>query len=241
VSVPVRVVTLLVAFVIVVVGAVFVVSHYFVGNLPTVDYVPAAHNGVVNVVLQEDPQNNSTSKPDWVSYYVMKPGANPDLASSWVHTTLFSVPADTRVNMTIRGFDGCTPLRNNFWSLVQGTIGGVMAFQQFKDVGKPMGPVHITSTLNSWAHCDVGHTFAIPSLHVFVPVGSPDASASLCGVSPCTSGPFALEKFSFRTPDHGGAFRWQCFIPCGGGFVDGNGGPMQTIGFMMGQMTVVPQ
>jgi hypothetical protein len=118
-------------------------------------------------------------------------------------------------------------------------MGGVMAFQQFKDTNKPMGPVHVTPTLNGWAHCAVGHTFAIPSLHLFVPVGSPDASAALCSSSPCVQGPFTLQRFSFMTPPHGGDFRWQCFVPCGGGFVDGNGGPMATLGFMAGQMTVV--
>ena len=56
---------------------------------------------------------------------------------------------------------------------------------------------------------------------------------------PCVSGPYTLEKFSFRTPSHGGEYRWQCFVPCGGGFIDGNGGPMQTFGYMAGQMTVV--
>ena len=238
-SVPARVVTLLVAFALVTLGAVYVVAHFVVGNLPTVDYSHSASGGVVNVVLQEDPQNDSSSRPDWVSYFVMKPGANPGLQSSWVHTTLFSVPANTRVNMTILGYDGCTPPRNNFWTQVQGTMGGVMAFQQFKDTNKPMGPVHVTPTLNGWAHCAVGHTFAIPSLNLFVPVASPDASASLCSSSPCVSGPFALQKFSFMTPPHGGEFRWQCFVPCGGGYVDGNGGPMQTIGYMTGQMTVV--
>jgi hypothetical protein len=44
--------------------------------------------------------------------------------------------------------------------------------------------------------------------------------------------------FSFRTPKAGGTFRWQCFVPCGGGYVDGNGGPMATVGYMMGQMEV---
>ncbi len=238
-SVPVRVVTLLVAFAAVVVVAVYVVVHYMVGTLPTVDYTHAASGGQVNVVLQEDPQNNSSSRPDWVSYYTMKPGANPMSQASWVHTTLFSVPANTRVNLTILGYDGCTPPRNNYWSQVQGTIGNVIAFQQFKDPGKPQGAVHVTPTLNGWSHCAVGHTFAIPSLHLFVPVGSPDASASLCSSSPCVSGPYTLEKFSFRTPSHGGEFRWQCFVPCGGGFIDGNGGPMQTFGYMAGQMTVV--
>jgi hypothetical protein len=238
VSVPVRVVTLLVAFAAVVAGAVFIVAYYVVGSPPTVDYTSAASGGQVNVVLQEDPQNNSSSKPDWVSYFVMKPGADPSSPSSWVHTTLFKVPANTRVNMTILGYDGCTPPRNNFWTQVQGTIGSVIAFQQFKDTNKPQGPVHITPTLNGWAHCAVGHTFAIPSLHVFVPVGSPDASASLCSSSPCVSGPFTLEKFSFRTAS-AGVFRWQCFVPCGGGFLDGNGGPMATLGYMTGNMTVV--
>jgi hypothetical protein len=232
-------VTLLVAFAAVVAGAVFVVAHYVVSSPPTVDYTSAASGGQVNVVLQEDPQNDTTTTPDWVSYYVMKPGADPHAASSWVHTTLFKVPAGTRVNITILGYDGCTPPRNNFWTQVQGTIGGVMAFQQFKDTNKPQGPAHVTPTLNGWAHCAVGHTFAIPSLNVYVPVGSPDASASLCGDSPCISGPYTVEKFSFMTPNHGGVFRWQCLVPCGGGFLDGNGGPMATIGYMTGNMTVV--
>ena len=56
------------------------------------------------MVLQEDPQNNSSSEPDWVSYYVQDPKTK-----AWVHTTLFSVPKNTRVNMTILGYDGCTP------------------------------------------------------------------------------------------------------------------------------------
>ena len=238
-SVPARVVTLLVAFALVALGAVYVVAHFVVGTLPTVDYSHAASGGVVNVVLQETPENDSSSKPDWVSYYTMKPGANPFLQSSWVHTTLFSVPANTRVNMTIYGYDGCTPPRNNFFSDVQGTMGGVIAFRQFTGANKPKGPGAITPTLNGWSHCAVGHTFAIPSLHLFVPVASPDASASLCATAPCVSGPYSLEKFSFRTPAHGGDFRWQCFVPCGGGFEFGTGGPMQTIGYMSGDMQVV--
>jgi len=158
-----------------------------------------------------------------------------------VHTTLFKVPANTRVNMTILGYDGCTPLRNNFFSQVEGTIGNTVSLQQFKDTGKPLGPARNYSVVNAWSHCNVGHTFAIPQLRVFVPVASPNAQLSansLCGDSPCTSGPYSLEKFSFMTPKSGGEFRWQCFVPCGGGFLDGNGGPMQTIGFMTGFMTV---
>jgi len=237
VSVPARVATLLVAFLAVVAGAVFVVFHYIGGSggtLPTVNYAPMASGGQVNVVLQEDPQNNSSSKPDWVSYYVQDPRSH-----KWVHTTLFTLPASTRVNLTILGYDGCTPPRNNYWSQVQGTLGNTVSVQQFKDTGKPLGPAKTTSLINGWSSCAVGHTFAIPSLHLFVPVASPGASAELCASSPCTKGPYSLEKFSFMTPRQTGSYRWQCFVPCGGGFLDGNGGPMATLGYMTGMIQVV--
>jgi hypothetical protein len=236
VSLPARIVTLLVAFAAVVAGAVFIVVHYLGSSLEVVNYTSAAPGGVVNVVLQEDPQNTVSSRPDWVSYFVQDPKTK-----AWVHTTLFQVPANTRVNMTILGYDGCTPARNNFWSLVQGTIGNSMTVQQFKTVGQPLGPPQRASVRNTWSDCSVGHTFAIPSLHLFVPIASPNTTLfnnSPCTTSPCTAGPHSMVKFSFMTPKHGGTFRWQCFIPCGGGFLDGNGGPMQTLGFMMGNMEV---
>ena len=235
-SLPARIVTLLVAFAAVVAGAVFIVVHYLGSSLPVVNYSPEASGGQVNVVMQEDPQNGSATEPDWVSYFVQDPKTR-----AWVHTTLFQVPENTRVNMTILGYDGCTPLRNNFWSRVQGTVGGAMTVQQFKTVGQPLGPPKTFQVLNSWSHCSVGHTFAIPSLHLFVPMASPNTllfNKEACGDSPCTSGPHSVMKFSFMTPKVTGTFRWQCFVPCGGGFLDGNGGPMQTLGYMMGNMEV---
>jgi hypothetical protein len=234
VSLPVRVVTLLVAFAAVVVGAVFIVIHYLLGGPPMVDYTSVASGGQVNVVLQEDPQNGVTATPDWVSYFVQNPQTK-----QWEHTTLFKVPAATQVNVTIFGYDGCTPLRNNFWSKVQGTIGDTVNVAQVSSKGVT-SPSHTASVINSWSNCNVGHTFAIPGLNLSVPVASPPGSETnnLCSNSPCTSGPHSVETFSFRTPRSPGIFRWQCFVPCGGGFIDGNGGPMQTIGFMMGNMEV---
>ena len=231
-SVPARIAVLLVAFAAVAVGGAFIVIHFFLGNPPTVTY--NATGGVTNVVLQEDPQNNSSSKPVWVSYFVQDPNTK-----QWVHTTLFSVPAHTIVHMTILGYDGCTPLRNNFWSQVQGTIGGTVNLSLVNHKGVAT-PARAVSLINSWAGCTVAHTFSIPALHLFVPVASPSVNDSLnylCSVSPCTSGPHSVESFSFRVYQ-GGVYRWQCFIPCGGGFVDGNGGPMQTLGYMAGNMEV---
>ena len=232
-SLPVRITALLVAFAAVVVGAAFIVVHYLLASPPTVTY--NASGGVVNVMLQEDAQNNSASKPDWVSYFVQDPSTK-----QWVHTTLFSVPKGTTAHVTILGYDGCTPPRNNFWSLVQGTIGGTVNLSIVNNKGVAT-PTQRVSVVNGWAGCTVGHTFAIPALHLFVPVASPnayDSANNLCGVSPCTSGPHAVESFSFRVPDHAGVLRWQCYVPCGGGFLDGNGGPMQTFGYMTGNMEV---
>ncbi len=235
-SLPARIVTLLVAFLAVAGGAAFLAVYYIGANPPMVNFTPEAHGGVVNVVLQEDPQNTVSPTPDWVSYFVQDPTTH-----AWVHTTLFQVPKDTRVNMTILGYDGCTPLRNNYWSKVQGTVGNTVSVQQYKTVGQPLGPARTFATIDSWKSCSVGHTFAIPGLHVYVPVASPNTilfNKAACSVSPCTSGPHSMEKFSFMTPNSTGTYRWQCLIPCGGGFLDGNGGPMQTIGFMMGNMEV---
>ena len=225
-SLPARVVTLVVAFLAVAAVAVFVVVHYFLFSPQLVDFasgVTPDAGATVHVVLQEDPQNTVSSHPDWVSYFIQDPKTG-----KWLHTTIFRVPAGTKVDMTIYGYDGCTPLRNPYFGKVTGTIGGT------EDVdGKPV------KQLNSWSGCTVGHTFSIPGINLNVPMGSPGLTATLCGTSPCTSGPHETMTFSFMTPKGTGQYFWQCRIPCGGGFIDGFGGPMQTIGFMTGYLEVV--
>ena len=224
-SLPARVTTLLIAFVAVAVVVTFVAVHFILSSPPVENYTPYASGGQVNVVLQTDPQNTVTNKPDWVSYFIQNPQNK-----QWVHTTYFAVPAATKVNVTIEGYDGCTPLRNPVWGKVTGTIGGVEYVN-----GQPV------SQLNSWSGCNVQHTFTMAGLGINVPIASPTtlkANNNLCGTSPCTSGPHQVVTFSFRTPARGGTFRWQCIIPCGGGYLDGNGGPMSTPGYMSGQMEV---
>ena len=162
-SLPVRVGTLLVAFLAVVGGAIFVVIHFFLAGPPVVDYTAGVGAGqAVHLVLQEDAQNTVTNRPDWVSYFVRDPATG-----AWVHTTLFKVPAGATIDVTILGYDGCTPLRNPFWGKVTGTVGNV----EFVN-GKA------TSVLNSWAACSVGHTFSIPSINLNVPVASPTTLAA---------------------------------------------------------------
>src|SRR6185437_900412 len=212
-----RVATLVVAFLAVVGGVIFVALHIIGSQPATENYIPYAKNGAVDVTLMTTPETTISDKPDWVSYFIKNPATG-----QFDHTTYFQVPANTKVNVTILGYDGCTPLRNPVWGRV--------------------------SVVDSWADCSVQHTFAIPGLGINVPVASPptvDENNNLCATGPCvgndiTTGnaPHSVVTFSFTTPKTGGTFRWQCFVPCGGGYVDGNGGPMGTPGYMMGQMEV---
>lgn len=223
-SLPLRVVFLSVAFVIVVVGAIVGVNRYFLSVPPTVDFTGGSGQAV-NVVMQEDAQTTIGKQPDWVSYFIQDPNTK-----QWVHTTLFKVPAGARVNITVLGYDGCTPLRNPYWGQVTGTIGNVEYVN-----GKPV------STLDSWGSCSVGHTFSIPGINLNVPIASPttlSANNNLCGTSPCTSGPRQNVTFSFTAPKVAGDYFWQCRVPCGLGYLDGFGGPMQTLGYMTGDMEV---
>ncbi len=240
-SLPARVTTLVIAFLAVVAGEIFVAFHYIGAQPPVEDYTSFASNGQVNVTLMTTAQTTVTDKPDWVTYFVKNPSTG-----QFVHTTYFKVPANTKVNITILGYDGCTPLRNPLWGKVTGTIGNVenVAFNN----GKTTTPAQPMSLFDSWADCSVQHTFAIPGLGINVPVASPTTLAennALCGTSPCVANtedqakaPHTVVTFSFMTPKAGGTFRWQCFVPCGLGYVDGNGGPMGTPGYMMGQMEV---
>ncbi len=62
--------------------------------------------------------------------------------------------------------------------------------------------------------------------------------------NPCDNAPCPLSNdhhtitFTFRTPGKG-LYRWQCFVPCAAGFIQGFGGPMQTVGYMDGFIKVV--
>jgi hypothetical protein len=231
-SLRVRVGTLLVAFLLVVGFVIFAVVQWLQqgNNLPVITASQGSGNQV-SLVLQETPETTVSNKPDWVSYFIRDPNTK-----KWVHTTLFKVPAGAIVHVTVLGYDGCTPPRNLFFGQVTGTIGNYETIN-----GKKY------STLDGWTHCTIGHTFSIPSVGLSVPMGTPTtvaANNALCETAPCqpvADGkpvPHSTMKFSFKAPTTPGNYMWQCRIPCGGGFVDGFGGPMQTIGYMTGNMEV---
>ena len=239
-SLPARVATLVVAFLAVVAGGVFA-AFEFIGAQPSVEnYTSYAKGGQVNVTMMATAQTTVSNKPGWVTYFTKNPNTG-----AFDHTTYFAVPADTRVNMTILGYDGCTPLRNPIWGKVSGTIGAVEDVSFFN--GKTATPPAPLTTFDSWANCSVEHTFAIPGIGLSVPIASVTTlseNKALCTTSPCTgdptdaASPHTVVTFSFVTPKAGGTYRWQCFVPCGLGYLDGNGGPMATPGYMAGQMEV---
>ena len=160
----------------------------------------------------------SPAHPDWVSYLVRRGG-------QWVHSTIFKVPANSVVHVTIYQFDGATGLRNPFLSQVQGTVGGTATVD-----GK---------TVDAIDPEEASHTFAVPELGVFVPLpGVPEEAKNQCEFAPCEGAAHRTISFSFRTGKKG-RYRWQCFVPCAAGWLLGNGGPMQTLGYMDGFLEVV--
>jgi len=160
----------------------------------------------------------SRSHPDWVSYLVRKDG-------KWLRSTIYTVPANSIVDVTIYQYDGDSGLRNPFLSQVQGTVGGTETVD-----GKRVNAINPE---------EASHTFVVPQLGVFVPLpGVAEEAKSQCEFAPCEGAAHRTISFSFKTGKKG-RYRWQCFVPCAAGFIDGFGGPMQTMGYMDGFIDVV--
>lgn len=148
--------------------------------------------------------------PSWVSY---------------LPTTILKVPANSVVTMTIDQEDGASGLRNPFWAAASGIIGGKFHMTYFDDTGAPLvGDFSALADASTLAH-----SFAIPDLGVFVPLQGLSAAAP--------AGSMNVITFSFKT-GKAGIYHWQCFVPCGAGTIYGNGGPMQTLGYMTGFLVV---
>jgi hypothetical protein len=231
VSVLARAVTLAVAFAAVVAGFAFVVIHILLAGPPTVDFTAGHSPGTpVNMTIMTDPVNDASDHPDWVSYFVKSPQTG-----KWVHSTIWQLPAHTRINVTAYEFDTCDPLRNPLFAQVTGTVGNVMQVS-----GEAYGANGTLSVVNTNTTCNVAHTFTVPELSINIPF----AGVLYTAKNQCTLGPCALSfthtetRFTFVTPGPG-EYRWQCFIPCGLATVDGNGHAMSTIGFMTGYLDVV--
>jgi hypothetical protein len=179
----------------------------------------ATRKGEPQLTIQTVASLGTAPHPDWVSYLVK------DARGRWVHTTLMRLPAHSTVHVTIYQYDTATGLRNPFWAQPQGVVGKTMTLD-----GKTIAA--LDPDLAS-------HTFAVPDLGVSVPLaGVADDAKNQCSVAPCTlAEAHRTITFSFHTGAPG-RYRWQCFVPCGAGFLFGFGGPMQTVGYMDGFLLV---
>ncbi len=157
--------------------------------------------------------------PSWVSYLVRDQGR-------WKQTTVFDVPAHSLVHVTIYNFDGASALGTRSCPKCRERLAAKMRINgKATDVIPPD---------------DSSHTFSVPQFGLTVPMkGVPDDAPHQCAEMPCP-----LDKahetitFTFRTGKPG-RYRWQCFVPCAAGFIDGFAGPMQTIGYMDGFIHVI--
>jgi hypothetical protein len=215
-----KVAVTVVLFAVATVAAVVLIVS-LLGTPPTVDFATDS-SGQVNVTMQTVGTYGSGSHAAWVSYLVRSPDGQ------WVHTTVFQLPQHVRVNVTIYQYDSGSPLRNQQLGQVSGTYGNLATLNT-----KPF------RVLNSNIGNGVAHTFSMPSIGLNVPLYGNNGNANLCAAAPCTTkSPYKVVKFSFTSPGPG-SYRWQCFVPCGGGYLYGNGGPMSTLGYMGGFMKVV--
>jgi hypothetical protein len=193
-------------------GVFFFVVAFLRSRPPTIRV--AATGGEARLVLQTVGQLGYGSKPDWVSYLAQQPDG------SWEQSTIFELPAHSTIHVTVYQYDSQTGLRNPFFGKPQGLVGGTITVD-----GQEL------SVLDP---AEAAHTFTIPDLGVSVPLKGIATAKNPCLVAPCTEAhDHVTIEFTFRTGAPG-TFRWQCFVPCAAGFLNGNGGPMQTIGFMDG-------
>jgi hypothetical protein len=169
----------------------------------------------VPAAAKTDPHNT------WVSFYSVNA-----TAGDWQHKTTYELPANTLVRITIYQFDGPSGLRNPFISQVAGTVGGVMNLD-----GK---------LTRSVPPEEASHAWAIPQMGVSVPLpGVAEEAKNPCEQAPCSlANAHHTITFVIHTPDKG-LYRWQCFVPCAAGYIQGFGGPMQTVGYMGGFIKVV--
>jgi hypothetical protein len=159
-----------------------------------------------------------SQNPDWVSYLIHTP-------QGWKRETVWDLPANATVHVTWFNFDGASGLRNPYYGRPLGVVGNRVLID-----GKPANAIDPN---------DASHTFAVPALGIIVAAPGVAADAkNQCGFAPCPmSNAHRTIRFVFHTttPGH---FRWQCFVPCAAGWIFGNGGPMQTIGYMDGFLNV---
>jgi len=154
---------------------------------------------------------NGGPHPDWVSY-------GP--------TTNLEVPAHALVTITIDQYDTGGTIYNPYFAAVHGTLGGTETINGRTVTG--IGP-------DTVAHTFTLHMFPANQPSLFISVPLPEVSASAPNLANGYPKPNVV-TFSFITAGPG-RYIWNCEYPCGV-YYQGFGGPMSTVGYMAGTLTV---
>ena len=156
---------------IVVIGfAVWAVIGFLLPQPSTIDFTAAPARGAVDMTVQTVPAIGFGFQPVWVSYLVQNP------QGQWIHSTIWKLPAHTRINVTLDQYDSGSPLRNQNWGRVQGTIGGQATYN-----GKPFSATTPTPA-TGW-----GTPSPCPPSDLSVPlVGVNPNATNTCGAAPCS-------------------------------------------------------
>jgi hypothetical protein len=145
----------------------------------------------------------------------VKPGGPAEDWPAYMPATSMTVPANTKITVTIRNFDlgdAALPAGSPL-AKVTGTVGGSASFD-----GRPYTSLDVAK---------VAHTFTVPQLGINVPIpgDAPDGSSYL------------TVTFSFQI-GKAGHYTFECYAPCGTGTMGWNG-PMASMSYMRGTLTAV--
>lgn len=178
-------------------------------------------------------------------------------------STVFEVPPNSMITITIKNYDGETALHNTYFQKIQGTVDGNETVTGNMDVADSNGNYQSQAvngqTLSEVDPSIVSHTFTLQSregtdnpFFLSVPViGVPDSVPT----DPNTGYPTTpnVISFTFMSGPAGTVYIFRCYDPCGNGLKEndnsnssdptntsqqGFAGPMATLGYMTGSMTV---
>jgi hypothetical protein len=142
-------------------------------------------------------------------------------------STSIRLPAHSLVTITVHQYDSMTPLYNDFFARVHGTVDGTALFNGKAGTSVDLNTVAHTFTIHSYGEATQ------PDLFVSVPM------PGVANNAPNEANGYPKPNditFSFITGDPG-EYVWNCEDPCGDGYVE-FGGPMSQRGFMSGTVTV---
>ena len=150
---------------------IFLAAAFLRSTPPTVDFTVGHQAGQpVDMTLQTVGSIGFGDHPTWVSYLTMSP-----TTGQWVHTTLWDLPAHTRINVTIDQYDGGEPAAQ--------PADRVSCRARRHDMMSTQDNVDLNSTHHQRSGNGVAHTFTIPTLGINVPLyGSTATTPNFCNV-----------------------------------------------------------